>query len=187
MPRKRQNVKTRWQEFSETALWIVSDGLYPKPEVPDIWDKWTLEHPTASARRRECSELWAQVEEQLLEEWIAERPGTRPLYWWLFSAPLMDDAEILDQWRDCWFVNDLRAPRLQIRGTGEAAHVRWASSVPAFGYGIPDRWASIDPEDPPVFESQAAYLRRHGRLTVDEESRLTSVDFEPEVLQTQTV
>ena len=39
-----------------------------------------------------------------------------------------------------------------------------------------------DPWDPPRFESEAAYLRRHGLLTVAEQRRLRPRQFEPEVL-----
>jgi hypothetical protein len=35
--------------------------------------------------------------------------------------------------------------------------------VPTWHLGIP-RMAGVDPDDPPVFETQADYLRRHGLL-----------------------
>jgi len=44
--------------------------------------------------------------------------------------------------------------------------------VPVFDYGIPTVWADLDGDDPPVFESQAAYLKRHGLLLVCEEQRM---------------
>ncbi len=37
---------------------------------------------------------------------------------------------------------------------------------------------AIDPADPPRFESQAAYLRRHKLLLPGEEKRLTAADFD---------
>jgi hypothetical protein len=41
---------------------------------------------------------------------------------------------------------------------------------------------AIDPEDPPRFESQASYLKRHGLLEPGEERRLKAKDFEPETI-----
>jgi hypothetical protein len=79
--------------------------------------------------------------------------------------------------------------------------------APSFSYGIPNNWfevperpaglqmgefldahyaelarrcAPINPDDPPLFESQATYLERHGLLLPGERRRLTKQDFEPE-------
>ena len=41
---------------------------------------------------------------------------------------------------------------------------------------------AIDPDDPPQYESQAAYLERHGLLSAEERARLTAADFEPDVV-----
>jgi hypothetical protein len=41
---------------------------------------------------------------------------------------------------------------------------------------------AIDPNDPPTFESQAAYLKRHGLFLAGEERRLKKSDFEPETV-----
>ena len=43
----------------------------------------------------------------------------------------------------------------------------------------------IDPDDPPRFESQAAYLRRHNRLAPGEARRLKARDFEPETIRVE--
>jgi hypothetical protein len=40
---------------------------------------------------------------------------------------------------------------------------------------------AIDPDDPPTFESQAAYLKRRGLFLAGEERRLKKVDFEAEL------
>lgn len=39
-----------------------------------------------------------------------------------------------------------------------------------------------DPDDPPIFESEAAYLARHGLMSAAERRRLTPAAFEPEAL-----
>jgi hypothetical protein len=41
---------------------------------------------------------------------------------------------------------------------------------------------AIDPEDPPTFESQAAYLKRHGQFLTGEARRLKKADWEPAVI-----
>ena len=41
---------------------------------------------------------------------------------------------------------------------------------------------AIDPDDPPTFESQAAYLKRHGLFLSGEERRLRKADWEPEAI-----
>jgi hypothetical protein len=41
---------------------------------------------------------------------------------------------------------------------------------------------AIDENDSPRYESQAAYLERHGLLTPAERRRLTEKDFAPEVV-----
>lgn len=43
--------------------------------------------------------------------------------------------------------------------------------------------APIDPDDPPRYESQAAYLERHGLLLPGERERLSEADFEPEAVE----
>jgi len=45
------------------------------------------------------------------------------------------------------------------------------------------RGVAIDPDDPPTFESQAAYLKRHGLFMAGEERRLKKADWEAEVIQ----
>ena len=41
---------------------------------------------------------------------------------------------------------------------------------------------AIDPSDPPAFESQASYLKRHGIFLAGEERRLKKADFEAEII-----
>ena len=50
--------------------------------------------------------------------------------------------------------------------------------MPSFEYGLPTVWGGLDGDDPPIFESQAAYLKHHGLLLLlaGEERR---ADFEP--------
>jgi hypothetical protein len=38
---------------------------------------------------------------------------------------------------------------------------------------------SVDPNDPPILESEVSYLERHGLLLPGERQRLRKADFEP--------
>ena len=46
----------------------------------------------------------------------------------------------------------------------------------------PFKGRAIDPHNPPIFESQAAYLKRHRLFLAGEERRLTPADFEPTLI-----
>jgi hypothetical protein len=75
-------------------------------------------------------------------------PGHRPVWWWRWSAP----------------ERELR----QLAGTG-----RRAAMLPLYGLPV---FAAVD-EDPPLFESSAMFLRRHGLLLPGE--RPAAADFRP--------
>ena len=47
-------------------------------------------------------------------------------------------------------------------------------TIPAFAYGISTVWVGLHEDDPPIFESEATYLKRHGLLMVGEERRPTA-------------
>ena len=80
--------------------------------------------------------FWLQHREKLIEATIRARPGTRPAAWWKFDAP---------------------AARERIGGVGDVRGELW--------FGVPAEIHSLDPKDPPRFESQVTHLHRHGLLT----------------------
>jgi hypothetical protein len=217
MPRKLRTPKTRNEEISETALWVMGDRrLYPEPEHVNPWELLTnpaLDYPTTDYIA--CKALWDSCSEMILAEWIRKYPGTRPSWWWLFDAPRMLKADLeANDWRPCYFAKELPDPRARLGGIGTPAHEVLAY-VPSFPCGIPDSWVDqwstdyyngravdihgdsigqdhkegdfsgvpIDPSDPPRFESQASYLRRHGLFMPGEEKRLPKDAFEPEIIQ----
>jgi hypothetical protein len=102
-------------------------------------------------------ELWRDHGEEVVEEHVAEHPGTRPDKWWRYDAP---------------------EPRHRLGGTGTPCHERLAH-VLRLSRGVPVDWITpdaiepyermgspdlkvppIDPGDPPLFESEATYLDR---------------------------
>ena len=58
--------------------------------------------------------------------------------------------------------------------------------VPHFPFGIPEDFRDLNPANPPCYESQAAYLRRHGLLEPGEARRLKAKDYEPEVVSPES-
>jgi hypothetical protein len=79
----------------------------------------------------------------------------------------------------CFWDGKLAEPRKRLGGVGTPSHEAY-DIVPLYSLGIPNLWVEIDPENPPIFESQAAYLERHGLFLPGERKRLTRRDFEPE-------
>jgi hypothetical protein len=124
--------------------------------------------PDGSASARD---LWAAYGEQALAEWIEQHPGTRPSPWWRFDAP--------------------KRTRQRCGGVGTAwgEHQVWLG-IPLVWVSRrypPTRWPgcpgpAVDPHNPPVFESQATYLDRHGLLLPGERRRLGDEDFRPVLL-----
>jgi hypothetical protein len=102
-------------------------------------------------------ELWLAHRDEVLADWIVRRPGTRPSTWWRFEMP---------------FVQRLR---LGGRGTHNSTFM-WC--------GVPRGWslAGFSYTDPPVFESQAAFLLRLDLLLPDETERLDRINLLPEFL-----
>jgi hypothetical protein len=72
-------------------------------------------------------------------------------------------------------LRDVEAATLALDGSPPITR----TTFPTCSYGIPDVWRGIDKDDPPIFESQAAYLKRHGLFLAGEERR---ADFEPGTL-----
>jgi len=110
---------------------------------------------------------WLISRKKVLRSWINSHPGTRPYAWWCFDAP------------------DVRQ---RVGGTGTPKHevLQYAA---ACVFGIPRYWVTpqdvgilggragfrakpLDKNDPPLFESQAAYLERHGLLSDRETAAL---------------
>ncbi len=138
--------------------------------------------------------MWAAVRDEILAEWIAERPGTRPRMWWRLDAP---------RWADPYNRGTMAEPRRRMGGTGTPVFECLAYS-PAFECAVPKQFVAADeleyyaeggglqnhdhpgepveaydPKDPPMYESQAAYLKRHGLLEEGEEERVPEGNWTP--------
>lgn len=167
MPTNRTSVKR--SRVSEPISGIVY-YLYHGELAEDETDRF-LNH-----RQDAIKAAWETEKDKLLQDYIAEHPSKRPWGWWQWSAPRWDDP-----YTDCWYHNTLQEPRQRIGGTGSPSY-ECMGNAPEFSFGLPVQWPKdidvelglakesdlIDPANPPTFESQAAYLQRHGLLTSDE-------------------
>lgn len=103
--------------------------------------------------------LWEANRDELLAEWIADYPGSRPWGWWRYDA--------------------LEGRRM-LAGTGQPILDYGREHVPSWRQfaGLPIL-RELQATDPPVFESEPATLRRLGVLTPAELRELTPADWEP--------
>lgn len=106
--------------------------------------------------RRDAEQVkaaWFEYRDEILKRYTSEYPGFRPPLWWRFEAPGF---------------------RQRLGGKGQ-------QTKQTYDLGIPDGWfifkdgktqLNFDKENPPLYESEAEYLRRHGLLTPIEEKYL---------------
>jgi hypothetical protein len=107
----------------------------------------------AESRLRQAA---ADIGDELLAEWIAARPSTRPWFWWRFQSP---------------------EPRLRISGERS----QWDHSNPAkypvgFTFGVPLVSSfGFEANHEIGFEPQYDYLARHGLLTPEEMEAVNAI------------
>jgi hypothetical protein len=128
----------------------------------------------------DCSELqglWQIAKDGIMADWLKKSPCTRPWAWWEFDAPRHDTGTGA-------YFEPLPIPRQRLGGKGQTSSQKWPAVVPRYDRAIPSSWADIDPEDPPTFESEAAYLQRHGLLS---EAETHYLEKHPELMEPETV
>jgi|ERR1035437_9785241 hypothetical protein len=178
MPFKKKKVdKTR------PASIAVSDGLWAlfcDREIPadDDDTRALLCLDEAGVRKR-----WDACKDELLAQWRNTYPGTRPSHWWKWDAPRQstlatpepepEEVEVPAETPE-----PLPEGRKFLSGAGCPAHMVLAF-LPQYSMGLPVGWVGVDPADLPKFESQAAFLQRHGLLSSSEAARS---NFAPEVV-----
>jgi len=159
--------------------------LHDRPLSARVWLRFMT--------KDEKKALWDAHKREVLEEWARTSPCTRPSLWWLYDAP----KELVPGCDGTEFFA-LQAFRRRIGGIGTPRY-ECLNVVPRFFLGIPSPWIGametkaysdrfagqpIDPADPPIFESQADYLQRHGCLTKEEVKHLGQ---HPNLLVPETV
>jgi hypothetical protein len=114
----------------------------------------------------EFFDLWVEHRDGIIEEHVAQWPGTRPYRWWQYDAPRIP----VGTYPECFWDGKLAEPRRRLGGVGAPRH-ECLGYVPDFSYGLPTSWISqrdvehytgtargrpfegvaIDPDDPPIY------------------------------------
>jgi hypothetical protein len=200
MPRRIRNPKARLE---------VPEGVWnyflDETGSPSDWESWWIDHPDLRRDSTDPSDLrsfaiWDTCRDEVLELWARERAGHRPKFWWRHEAPA---EPVLWHGRDH---GGKYAQRQRLGGTGLPEWECGLATGPWYEWGLPQCWmkqetidvyalmdfqknrpphkwpdgAAYNRDDPPIFESQASFLKRHRLLLPGEERRLTPADFEPE-------
>src|SRR5262245_49634577 len=141
MPRQPRPQRRQFEQISNTALHIASDGFWGDPDALDSAELWEWSYPTIDHCREKCHDLWLTVRAALLPAWIQQRPGSRPLWHWEFDMPKMPEADLIaNGWMHTWFAARLVEPRLRLGGIGAPVYEQ-SCAVPVFEYGLPKYWA----------------------------------------------
>lgn len=157
---RRLRTRTRRETIDPTHWAILTDTLSPTDANPFT----ALDAESYDVMRL----LWEDHRAGILADWIKTKPGTRPVMWWRYDAPRLD-PEKLGRWSRTVVAPRLIETRRKLRGEGKPLHEALAYA-PAHHYGIPD-WFG-DPDNPPEFETQRAYLKRHGLLLPAERRKI---------------
>jgi hypothetical protein len=177
MPVRRRVDKRRAEVTDEHEAWLQGNdsgcGLVPY-SIPD-----------------ELAALWAAHSERIVAEHVTIYPGTRPARWWRYEAlgprqrlggigtPASDVLAYKPTyalglpavWITTWDVKYYGGTAVDVHGAPIG------SLYPSVFKGV-----AIDSDAPPMFESQAAYLKRHGLFLAGEQRRLKNTDYEPELI-----
>ena len=122
---------------------------------------------------KEMRTAWDRCRDDIMGAWIKNAPGTRPYMWWECDGPKQDTGTGA-------YFEPLPIPRERIGGKGKTTCEVYPAVVPRFEKGIPSSWAEIDDDNPPTFEAEATYLKRHGLLIETEEKHLKKANFKHE-------
>jgi hypothetical protein len=165
---KRRLGKRRTADLTATAEWVALTGDANHP-LSGSFAAFLL---GSSGHRDELRQLWVQHGAAVLAEWVRRYPGTRPVCWWRWDAPRWAGKEACGR--------DLPEPRQRLGGTGDPCSDDWEEGIPRFWVSWPGRKERpVNPADPPLYEAEATYLRRHGLLLRGEAARLKAADYEP--------
>jgi hypothetical protein len=151
-----------------------------RPQLPRAAYRWLLAGTRSSwtyltLRDEDAKrEFWRAHEDAVVLHHIKRFPGSRPKMWWRLSAP--EPRRRVDLYGIGSPLHECSAVALNYE-FGVPMHWRTARNDRYFREGVP-----ISAERPPMFESEANYLRRLGLLLPGERSRLTKRSYEPDAL-----
>ena len=170
--KRAENLQRNRSKIHPAIYDFFVTGKWPDPRLEGQNRFWEIETVHAFLPEFEL------VKDEILAAHIRKHPCTRPIAWWHLLAPRWFPEED----KDCFWYGKLPQPRLRISGTGKLHH-----GMPFFSKGIPGHFnaETLNPEEPLIFESEAAYLQRHGLLTDNEKNWLKSHKkaLEPEQIE----
>ena len=137
MPRVSRKIKRRRRptDYTPRHYQELSTG-----NVDFFGDLWTGDYPSRA-------EAWDELRDEILPDWIAENPGTRPAAWWEFDAP----------------------GRRERTDGGVHPHDRddFPEHLKKLSFGRPSRHMTREDFEA-EFEDEEAFLRRHELLEPSE-------------------
>ena len=170
MPRKRRvAAKARLATEVSDAVWA-----WLNDEPKQAWIDGYFEVLDLEQHEEKLRSVWESVETELLDRWIADKPGTRPAIWWRVVAPRQPVGTFPGRYYD----GTLPEPRKLLTGKGCPAWEKLAYG-PSYDHGLPTLWYDVHPDDSPTFEAEATYLERYGFLTAAEKKVLQQADYAP--------
>jgi len=176
-------------ERQEVEAWMVYFLIYGEiPEDDPEIDKF-LAWEIKSHANIQCR-FWSEISARILKEFIKDHPCTRPWAWWQYDAPRWDrkfdasfDGALAEPRRRIGGTGDPAFQHLAVVPhfdfgipstfinefqetyyNGRALDIHGAVIDTSYKDGD-FQGKAIDSDDPPVYESQANYLKRHGLLT----------------------
>jgi hypothetical protein len=195
MPVRRRTDKKRQAVTDENEAWLHSDdngaGFFKY------------------APEEELAALWNEHSERIVAEYVADYPGTRPARWWEYSAPRLSLGTFPDCYYDGKLpeprhrLGGIGTPASEVLACKPTFSFGlpavWISlwlvkyysgtAVDIHGNPIGSRFpnndfkgVAIGSDDLPLFEAQAAYLKRLGLFLPGEARRLSKADYEPEAV-----
>lgn len=153
---------------------------------------------------------WEDCREEIMDAWVKKYPATRPKAWWDFDSPRQPDRGS-GAWFEGTLpeprqrLSGTGTPRYEVLAYvpyfNNGIPAGWVSKFDEEYYngrrkdihGNPIgteykeghfKGKAIDPDDPPTFESEAAYLQRHNLLSPQEIKYLAA---HPELLQPEVL
>ena len=144
MPTNRKRIKRQIRG-------AISDNVRHYLESGEA-DSSDIEIYMLEGNREHLRDKWETLKEGIMADWIDRHHCTRPFAWYEFEST---------------------GPRLMIGGHGRTMTKKYAAWKPYFNKGIPASWSEIEPDNPPLFESEAVFLQRNGLLSESEKRYLS--------------
>ena len=189
-------LKRHSKPLEDWQIEYLTTGNVPKKTSLEVWEMCFCNYG---------ADAWQKHKKWILKDFISQNPGKRPWAWWEYDAPRWQRK--FGTWYDGTLAEPRK--RLTGTGDPNYEYLAYVPSF-SFGIPvsyvnkfseeyyngrrrdvngelIPCKYkegdfkgVAIDLNDPPLYESQASYLKRHGLLLKSEEKRLKNKDFEPE-------